>query len=279
MENSLTGIDYSSLYFYIFYLVITLVFVVELMIPKRALQQSFAVRWLNNIGLDVLAGYFLRFLVPIAGIDLALRIEVKEFGLLNFSSLPMLIKVIIGIFLLDLVAYISHRLYHRYLLLWRCHLVHHSDSSVDFTTHLRHHPFESLISLAINLAVIAMLGIPALAVFVYGLLAHVVSTFSHGNIVLSEQLDSFIRRFIITPDMHRVHHSVDKLETNSNYGIVFPWWDRLFNTYVAQPAKGHLDMKLGLDRFRDPRDLYIDRLLLQPFFKEPGQRVKPADDE
>ena len=120
------------------------------------------------------------------------------------------------------------------------------------------------------------MGIPALAVFIYSIAAHSVSLFAHGNIAVPYKLDRVLRRFIITPDMHRVHHSVDKPETNSNYGIVFPWWDQMFNTYVAQPAKGHLEMQLGLERFRNRRDLFIDRLLILPFTKQAKQRAKPV---
>jgi len=278
MENSLFGLDHVSIYLYVYFTVIALVFILELVFPRRALQQSFAVRWLNNIGLNVLSHYVLRFLVPIASIDLALRLEANEIGLLNLSGLSILLKVMIGILLLDVVKYVLHRLYHHFAVLWRCHLVHHADLDVDFTTHVRHHPFESLISLTVKLATISILGVPALAVFIYSIAAHIVSLFAHGNIALPVRVDRVVRCFIITPDMHRVHHSIDKPETNSNYGTVFPWWDRLFNTYVAQPKKGHLDMQLGLDRFRSPRDLFVDRMLMLPFTKQAKQRAKPIVD-
>jgi len=278
MENSLTNIDYNGIYFYVYYIIIAMIFVAELLLPKRVLQHSYAVRWLNNIGLSVVSGYLLRFLLPIVGIDLALRLEAQGIGLFNLFSAPILFKLVCGVLILDLMEYGVHRLYHKYLILWRCHLVHHADLDVDFTTHVRHHPLEVLISLGVNLIVIFMLGIPAVAVFIYSIVAHAVSLFSHGNIALSAGLDRLLRCFIITPDMHRVHHSIDKPETNSNYGIVFPWWDHIFNSYVAQPKKGHLDMLLGLDRFRTRRDLFIDRLLILPFSKQAKQRAKPVGD-
>jgi sterol desaturase/sphingolipid hydroxylase (fatty acid hydroxylase superfamily) len=278
MENSLTNIDYHGIYFYAYYIAIAVIFVVELLVPKRVLQYSYAVRWLNNIGLSMVSVYLLRFLLPIMGIDLALRLEAQGVGLLNLFSAPFLLKLICAVLILDFMEYGLHRLYHKYLILWRCHLVHHADLDVDFTTHVRHHPLEVLISLGVNLMVIFMLGIPALAVFVYSIVAHAVSLFSHGNIALPAGLDRLLRCFIITPDMHHVHHSIDKPETNSNYGIVFPWWDHLFNSYVAQPKKGHLDMQLGLDRFRTRRDLFIDRLLILPFTKQATQRAKSVAD-
>ena len=278
MVNNLASVDYNGIYFYVYYIAIAVIFVAELLVPKRALQHSYAVRWLNNIGLSVVSGYLLRLLLPIAGIDLALRLEAEGIGLLNLLSVPFLLKLICGVLILDLMEYGLHRLYHKFLILWRCHLVHHADPDVDFTTHVRHHPLEALISLGVNLLVIFMLGIPAIAIFVYSIAAHAVSLFSHGNIALPAGLDRVLRRFIITPDMHRVHHSIDKPETNSNYGIVFPWWDHLFNSYVAQPKKGHLDMQLGLDRFRTRRDLFVDRLLILPFAKQAKQRAKPVAD-
>ena len=277
MESDFTDINYDSLYLYAFYIAIAVVFVVEVVAPRRLLQQSFAVRWLNNIGLNMVSAYVLRFLTPIAGIELALRLEVQGVGLFNLFEMPFWFALIATVLLLDFLAYVVHRMFHRYLVFWRCHLVHHADLDVDFTTHVRHHPFESMISLAVTLSFMLLMGFPALGLLIYAILAQVVSLFSHGNIAVPYKLDRVLRCFIITPDMHRVHHSVDKTETNSNYGIVFPCWDRLFNTYVAQPKKGHLDMVLGLDRFRSPRDLYIDRMLLLPFSKQAVRRAKPED--
>jgi len=277
MEKELIS-NFAPFAFYSYYSVIAIVFIGEVLWEKRPLQQSFSIRWLNNIGLEFVSSYAVRWLIPVVAMDLALRCSEQNVGVLNLLNMPLLISLVLGLLALDAWEYWLHRLFHRYLFLWRFHLIHHSDLDLDFTTHVRHHPLESLLGQLFMLLFVVLMGLPALAVMFYSVAAFSVSFFAHSNISLPAKLDSVLRCFIITPDMHRVHHSIDKPETNSNYGMVFPWWDKIFGTYVAQPAKGHLGMVLGLDRFRSRRDLFIDRMLVVPFTKEVTQRAKSVAD-
>ena len=166
--------------------------------------------------------------------------------------------------LLDLAIYLQHVMFHAVPGLWRLHRMHHADLDFDATTGLRFHPIEILISMGVKLAVVAALGPPAVAVLLFEVLLNATALFNHANINLPRRLDRVLRLVVVTPDMHRVHHSVDPRETNSNYGFNLPWWDRLLGTYVAQPAKGHKGMEIGIEQFRTRRDLWLDRMLIQP---------------
>jgi sterol desaturase/sphingolipid hydroxylase (fatty acid hydroxylase superfamily) len=165
---------------------------------------------------------------------------------------------------LDLVIYCQHVLFHAVPALWRVHRVHHADLGFDVTTGLRFHPVEILLSMLIKLTAIAALGPPPVAVLLFELVLNGAAMFNHGNVRIPLVIDRWLRLFIVTPDMHRVHHSIVRNETNSNFGFSFPWWDRWFGTYRAQPAAGHLAMTIGIEQFRDPRELRLDRLLIQP---------------
>ena len=192
-------------------------------------------------------------------------------SLLNALALPAWLSVVLAVVLLDLAIYLQPVMFHAVPALWRLHRMHHADLDFDVTTGARFHPIEILLSMALKLGVVAALGAPALAVLVFEVLLNATAMFNHANARLPEGLDRVLRWIVVTPDMHRVHHSVVPRETNSNFGFNLPWWDRLLGTYHAQPAAGHTAMTIGLEQFRDPRDLWLDRLLAQPFRGEAGE--------
>src|SRR6202048_3732016 len=229
------------------------------------------VRWPNNLGVVIIDPLLLRLLFPAAAVGAALGGEEQGWGLLNNLPLPPLIAVIAAVIVLDLVIYFQHVLFHAVPALWRLHRMHHADLEFDVTTGLRFHPIEILLSMMIKLAVVAALGTPALAVLLFEVLLNATSMFNHSNVRIPEGFDGVLRWFVVTPDMHRVHHSILLRETNSNFGFNLPWWDRLFGTYRPQPAAGHETMTIGIEQFRDPRELGLDRMLLQPFRGDAGR--------
>ena len=186
----------------------------------------------------------------------------KGWGLFNILPLPAWLAIPAAVLLLDLTIYGQHVAFHAVPLLWRLHRMHHADLEFDVTTGLRFHPGEILLSMAIKFAAVAVLGAPPLAVLIFEILLNATSLFNHGNVRLPLGLDRILRLIVVTPDMHRVHHSIDRRETDSNFGFNVPWWDRLFGTYRAQPALGHERMTIGIDKFRDPRELRLDRMLV-----------------
>ena len=185
-------------------------------------------------------------------------------GLFNNIEVSPWVAVVASMLLLDLAIYVQHIMFHAVPGLWRLHRMHHADLDYDATTGLRFHPVEILISMGIKLAMVAALGPPAVAVLLFELILNATALFNHANIDLPRSVDRWLRWIVVTPDMHRVHHSSDPRETNSNYGFNLPWWDRLLGTYIAQPAKGHDDMEIGIEQFRTNRDLWLDRMLIQP---------------
>ena len=239
----------------------------EIMAPRRALNVDKRVRWANNLGLVALNSLLLRLVFPGAAVGVALFVEMRGWGLFHLEALAEwapLAKLIIGVLLLDFAIWVQHVLFHAVPVLWRLHRMHHADQDFDVTTGLRFHPLEILLSMVIKAGVILMLGVPAAAVLIFEILLNATSMFSHGNVRLPAQLDRWLRWLVVTPDMHRVHHSWYPDETNSNFGFNLPWWDRLLGTYRAQPKDGHLTMTIGLHQFRERRDQHLDRLLLQP---------------
>jgi sterol desaturase/sphingolipid hydroxylase (fatty acid hydroxylase superfamily) len=186
-------------------------------------------------------------------------------GLLPALNVPPWLAVVIAVVVLDLAIYLQHVLFHAVPVQWRLHRMHHADLEIDVTTGTRFHPIEILLSMAIKLGVVAALGAPAAAVLVFEVLLNATSMFNHGNVRLTQRLDAMLRWLVVTPDMHRVHHSILPHETNSNFGFNLPWWDRVFGTYRAQPQAGHQGMTIGIEQFRDPRELRLDRMLVQPF--------------
>jgi sterol desaturase/sphingolipid hydroxylase (fatty acid hydroxylase superfamily) len=236
----------------------------ELLTPRRPQAVGRGLRWPNNLGLVVLDTLVVRLLFPFAGVGMAFLAQTNGWGLFNLVALPPWLAVPAAVLLLDLIIYGQHVAFHAVPMLWRLHRMHHADLEFDVTTGLRFHPGEIIRSRLVKLAAVAVLGAPPLAVLAFEVLLNATSMFNHGNVRIPSGFDRWLRLILVTPDMHRVHHSIDRSETDSNFGFNVPWWDRLFGTYRAQPTLGHAGMTLGIDRFRNPRELWLDRLLLQP---------------
>jgi sterol desaturase/sphingolipid hydroxylase (fatty acid hydroxylase superfamily) len=237
----------------------------EALAPRRGQAVGRLRRWPGNLGIVALDTLLVRLLFPAAAIGAALAAEAGGWGLFPALAAPAWLAVPAAVILLDLAIYLQHVLFHAVPVLWRLHRMHHADLEFDTTTGLRFHPIEILLSLGIKLGVIAALGTPAVAVLVFEVLLNATSMFNHGNVRLPAGIDRALRWLVVTPDMHRVHHSLVPRETNSNFGFNLPWWDRLFGTYRAQPEAGHDGMTIGIGQFRDPAELRLDRMLLQPF--------------
>jgi sterol desaturase/sphingolipid hydroxylase (fatty acid hydroxylase superfamily) len=244
--------------------VFALMAVWEFVAPRRARSVSRWVRWPNNIAITAVNTVILRILFPAAAVGLALLGEARGWGLLNALALPQWLKIAAAVAALDLIIYLQHVMFHAVPALWRLHRMHHADLDIDVTTGARFHPVEILLSMLIKLAAVAALGAPALAVLIFEVLLNATSMFNHSNVRMPAALDRALRWLVVTPDMHRVHHSIVPRETNSNFGFNAPWWDRLFGTYRAQPEAGHDGMTIGIAQFREPRELWLDRLLIQP---------------
>lgn len=250
----------------------------EALVPRRALIVSRAIRWPNNLGIVVLNTTVLRLAFPAAAVATALMAEHRSWGLLNNVVMPGGARIVVAAIALDLTIYVQHVMFHAVPVLWRLHRVHHADIDFDVTTGLRFHPVEILLSMIIKLAAVVALGAPAAGVLVFEVLLNATAMFNHGNVGLPGRTDRMVRWLVVTPDMHRVHHSVIPSETNSNFGFNLSWWDRAFGTYRDQPSAGHNGMTIGLDVFRDPAQLRIDRMLLQPFVAPSGPYPMITED-
>ncbi len=232
--------------------------------PRRARARTRVARWPSNIGIVVLDTVLVRVLFPASAVGMGLLAEAHGFGLLHWLAAPAWIAVPVAVAALDLAIYAQHVVFHAVPLLWRLHRMHHADVDIDVTTGARFHPGEILLSVLIKLAVVAAIGAPAVAVLIFEVLLSVTSMFNHSNVALPLRLDRVLRAVTVTPDMHRVHHSVLRREHDFNFGFNLSIWDRLFGTYRPQPEAGHTAMTIGLDRFRAPTDQRLDRLLVQP---------------
>jgi len=243
----------------------------EALAPRRRRSFGRRARWPHNLGLLLVDVALVRVFAPGAAIAVAMTAAGSGWGLLNALALPGWAAIAAGIALLDLAIYFQHVMFHAVPTLWRVHRVHHADLDFDVTTGARFHPIEMLISTAVKCAAIAALGAPVISVFVFEILLNATAMFNHANASLPQRLERWLRWLVVTPDMHRVHHSVRYEESSSNFGFNLPWWDRLFGTYRAQPRLGHAAMTIGVDAFRSPEDLRLDRLLVQPLRDTPGQ--------
>jgi len=239
----------------------------EVFAPRRVRVYPIAVRWLNNLAINLLNVFIVRVLMPIAVVGIALTAEQHGLGLFNIVVIANWLKLFLAIVLMDLALYLQHLVFHHVEYLWRLHRMHHADLDFDVTTGIRFHPLEIILSLLIKIIVVLLLGVPVVAVVLFEIILNITSLFNHANIAMPKKIDRLLRYIIVTPDMHRVHHSVIKTETNSNFGFNLPFWDYIFHTYQAQPSVGHQKMTIGLEYFRDKRELWLDRLLLQPFKK------------
>ena len=243
----------------------------EALAPRRKRSFERRARWPHNLGLLLVDVALVRVFAPGAAIAVAMTAAGSGWGLLNALALPGWSAIAAGIALLDLAIYFQHVMFHAVPALWRLHRVHHADLDFDVTTGARFHPIEILISTAIKCAAIAALGAPVISVFVFEMLLNATAMFNHANASLPQRLERWLRWLVVTPDMHRVHHSVRYEESSSNFGFNLPWWDRLFGTYRAQPRLGHAAMTIGVDAFRSSQELRLDRLLVQPLRDTPGQ--------
>jgi sterol desaturase/sphingolipid hydroxylase (fatty acid hydroxylase superfamily) len=247
----------------------------ELIAPSRALKLPRRSRWPANLGIVVLNTVILRLLFPVAAVGVALAAEARGWGPLHHPGVPDWAAFAAGVVLLDLAIYLQHRMFHAVPALWRLHRMHHADLDLDFTTGARFHPVEIVLSMLIKFAVIAALGVPAAAVVLFEVLLNATSMFNHGNVRIAPRIEKALRWVLVTPDMHRVHHSIERDETNSNFGFNLSLWDRVFGTYRAQPRAGHDAMTIGIPDFRHTADCAgLMGMLAMPFRngKQPARR-------
>jgi len=236
----------------------------EAAVPRRRREIPRLTRWTGNLGIVVVDTLLLRLLFPVVAVGFAVIAGERGWGLFNAVEVPYWLAFVVSLLALDLAIYLQHVMFHAVPALWRLHRMHHADLEFDVTTGLRFHPVEILLSMGIKIAAVAALGPPAAAVLVFEVLLNATSMFNHANLKLPLGLDRVLRWVVVTPDMHRVHHSIHANETNSNFGFNFPWWDRLLGTYSAQPRDGHEAMTIGIEQFRSLGDLRLDRMLIQP---------------
>jgi len=237
----------------------------EILAPRRDQKLGRRTRWSGNIGIVILDAVLVRLVFPITAVGLALVAEARGWGLFYVLDLPTWVSVPLAVMALDLAVYLQHVLFHAVPTLWRLHRMHHADLELDVTTGTRFHPIEIILSMGIKLGAVAAMGVPAVAVLAFEVLLNATSIFNHSNVRIPAWVDRGLRWIVVTPDMHRVHHSILAPETNSNFGFNLPWWDRLFGTYRDQPSAGHLGMTIGIEQFREPAEQRLGCMLTQPF--------------
>jgi sterol desaturase/sphingolipid hydroxylase (fatty acid hydroxylase superfamily) len=238
----------------------------ELVAPRRALTVSKAVRWANNLGIVFFNSFMLRLIFPAAAVGVAVFAAENGWGLFNYYDLPFWLAAVLSVVAMDFVIYLQHVMVHAVPLLWRLHRMHHADLDYDVTTGARFHPIEIILSMLIKFATIVVLGPPVVAVVIFEIMLNATAMFNHGNVRLPLGVDRVLRLLLVTPDMHRVHHSVEDDEANCNFGFSLPWWDRLFGTYRDQPRGGHEGMTIGIHKFRTVKEAsWLPGMLLLPF--------------
>jgi len=238
----------------------------EILAPRRALTISKAVRWVNNLGIVFFNSFLVWLIFPVLAVGMASFASSQGWGIFNYVELPFWFVVIASVVIMDFVIYLQHVMVHAVPALWRLHRVHHADLDFDVTTGARFHPLEIILSMLIKFATIAVLGPPVLAVVIFEVVLNGTAMFNHSNVRLPLGIDRVLRWFVVTPDMHRVHHSVEDDEANSNFGFNLPWWDRLFGTYRDQPRAGHQGMTIGIHKYREPKQVaWLPGMLLLPF--------------
>ncbi|MDD9155638.1 sterol desaturase family protein [Aliivibrio sp. S4TY2] len=249
-----------------FFIVAFIIFALaEYQWPRKVLTQKKSTRWASNIGLVFFNSLILRLTLPLLAIDAAFIAQQEQWGLFNYLNTPSFLTGLLSILLLDWLIYWQHRAFHRVPLLWRLHRMHHSDQDIDVTTGTRFHPIEIIISMLVKIAAIGLLGIPVEAVILFEITLNVSAMFNHSNLFIPTWLDRYIRVLLVTPDFHRVHHSVHISEMHNNYGFFLSIWDRIGKTYLIKPIDGHKEMKIGLGFFRKEKEQRLDKMLTQPF--------------
>jgi len=249
----------------IFASLLLIFFILEMFFPRREFSYPKLIRRTSNLGLAFLNNVILHLIFPLMAVGVAHVVVLKGWGLFQWLAVPLGIQIIGGILLLDLIIYTQHIVFHRLPILWRLHRVHHADLELDVSSGIRFHPIEIIISMGIKMGAVLLLGVGPETVFIFEILLMATSLFNHSNLNFPVGFDKYLRFLLVTPDVHRVHHSILGDETNSNFGFNFPWWDRIFRTYRAQPRDGHQKMLIGIDLFRSPKWLYFHRLLIEPF--------------
>lgn len=247
----------------------------ELLAPKRGLTAPKGARWLTNIAIAAIDAAMLRFLFPVLAVGVAIWADGRGLGLFAYLAWPAWLEVLVALVVLDFAIWAQHLVFHKVPVLWRIHRVHHVDRDIDVTTAVRFHPVEIALSMLIKFAVVIALGAPAIAVFAFEVILNGLAMFNHANVSMPGPLDRLLRLVIVTPDMHRVHHSVRRPETDSNYGFNLSVWDRLFGTYRAQPEGGHLAMRIGLSGYGDERPIRLGWSLMFPFRDGTGREALP----
>lgn len=242
---------------------------IEAALPRRARQQPRSKRWLTNwaiVILDTITLRLLALLLPLLAVGAALDAQAQSWGVMNALDLPLWLAIILTVLVFDLAIWAQHLITHKISILWRFHRVHHADRDIDVTTAIRFHPVEIALSMLLKIGLVYLLGPPAIGIIVFEIVLNGTAMFNHANIKLPLSLDAMLRRILVTPDMHRVHHSVHRYEHDSNYGFALSIWDRMFGTYIAQPEKGHDKMEIGLE-WQDDRPSKLGWSLLLPFKK------------
>lgn len=237
----------------------------ENVLPRKVLTVSRAFRWVNNLSLVALNSVVIALVMPIAAFQAAVIASEHQWGLFQLMSWPDWLNVLLSIILLDFIIYVQHVIFHRTPVLWQLHRMHHADLDIDVTTGARFHPIEILISMVIKIGAVFMLGVSPIAIVMFEIILNASAMFNHSNAKLALPVDAWLRKAIVTPDMHRVHHSVIPRETHSNFGFFLSVWDRMFSTYRAQPELGHEHVVIGLPDIRDKQEQRLDKLLTQPF--------------
>jgi sterol desaturase/sphingolipid hydroxylase (fatty acid hydroxylase superfamily) len=238
----------------------------EFLSPRRSLTVSRRLRWFSNLSVTLINPVLLRLVVPILPTGMAIMAQERGWGVLNYRfGLPYWAEIVISVVALDCLIYVQHVMFHALPLLWRVHSMHHTDMDLDVTSGLRFHPIEMFLSMAIKLIAVILIGPPVLAVIIFEVVLNATSMFEHANVNIPSGLDRLVRLLIVTPDMHRVHHSVIRSENARNFGFSLSLWDRLFGTYLAQPSEGHMGMTIGLPRYQDVKNLALLRMLYHPF--------------
>ena len=262
----------------VFMTMLLVIATLEILWPRRELQYSKFRRWLNNFSLSIVNTFLIAIIIPVASVTVAQMATEKGWGLLNYFQIASWISLLAYLLIFDLIIYWQHRLYHLFNPLWRLHRVHHTDLDYDVTTGIRFHPLSILISTTIKLCLIIVMGPPAIAVLISEILLNATSIFNHSNVKIPAKLDATLRYFLVTPDMHRVHHSVEHAEHSKNFGFNFPWWDRIFASYQAQPLTGHEEMELGIEGYSEGQSVSLNTLLLQPFYENSEESDSAAQN-
>ena len=267
----------AQVYAFVYFGGIIAVALLESVLPRRAPGATLGLRWFGNFSLTILGAILVRLLFPLAGVGWAVFCSERRLGLFNQVAWPSVVEFALTIVLIDLAYYVQHYLLHRVPMLWRMHRTHHTDQEYDFSTGVRFHPFEAVYTTTVVMALILALGAPPVAVFVSQLLSIGVAFFEHANVRMPGRMDRVLRLLFVTPDMHRIHHSQEIQEGESNFSNMFSFWDRLFGTYLDQPAAGHDGIVFGVAEFSERKHLTLPWMLVQPFLRQPQPVVQPEE--